>query len=382
MAKVVAAMSGGVDSSVAAGLLVEQGHEVIGVHMKLHDAAPGASAGHCCGLDDALDARRAAEVLGIPFYVMDLRDAFQRAVMDDLADTYVAGRTPNPCVQCNGVLKFRVLLGRALALGATHLATGHYAQVEGGIMRRAADPAKDQTYFLWPVTPKALGRTLFPVGGMVKTEVRDHARRLGLPTAEKPESQDVCFLPDDDHARYVAQARPDLDTSGEIVDEAGKVLGWHEGYVQFTVGQRKGLGLALGYPAYVLRIEPESRRVVVAPRHRLEHRGLTVTGCVWHDRPSPDTIIHVRIRHRGGLVPAKIGPGDAPQITLLEPVLAAAPGQSAVFYVEDRVVGGGVIDQTWDAWLPDHLLGEDRLAGQDLRQAGTRDSAVVPGGLG
>ncbi len=240
-------MSGGVDSSVTAALLVEQGHDVIGVHMKLHDAAPGSNPGACCGLDDALDARRVADTLGIPFYVMNLRDAFKAAVMDNLADTYLRGATPNPCVQCNGVLKFRILLKRSLALGATHLATGHYARItraEGGPARlaRAVDRAKDQSYFLFPIAQAALERSLFPLGDMTKEEVRGHARRFGLLTADKPESQEICFVPDDDHARFVREHRPEAEGAGEIVDEDGAVLGHHDGYFRYTVGQRRGLG--------------------------------------------------------------------------------------------------------------------------------------------
>ena len=196
--RVVAAMSGGVDSSVVAGLLVEQGHEVIGIHMKLHQVQEG-EAGHCCGLDDALDARRVADRLGIPFYVLDLTEAFRKAVMDDFAAEYLAGRTPNPCVRCNGVLKFRVLLARAKALGASHLATGHYAQIgeDGGLMC-AVDTDKDQSYFLFPVTRSALCQSLFPLGGLTKPEVRAHAARMGLLVANKAESQEVCFIPDDE----------------------------------------------------------------------------------------------------------------------------------------------------------------------------------------
>lgn len=361
MSRVVVAMSGGVDSSVTAALLVEQGHEVIGVHMKLHDAAPGSTPGTCCGLDDAVDARRVADQLGIPFYVLNLRQAFQKAVMDDLTDTYLAGRTPNPCIQCNGVLKFQVLLNRALALGASHLATGHYARIaEGPSLRRAVDPAKDQTYFLFPMTRRALERTLFPLGGMVKDEVRAHAARLGLLTAEKAESQDVCFLPDNDHARFIAEQRPDVDTSGEIVDEAGRVLGYHDGYVRFTVGQRRGLGVALGVPGYVQRIEPETRRVVVAPRHRLEHRALVASRAVWSARPEPGAPVLARIRHRGGLLPCRVDAGEERfRVDFEEPALAVAPGQAVVIYDEgERVLGGAWIDEAVDAWLPGHVLAE------------------------
>ncbi|MFK7927607.1 MAG: tRNA 2-thiouridine(34) synthase MnmA [Myxococcota bacterium] len=357
MARVVVAMSGGVDSSVAAALLVEQGHDVIGVHMKLHDAAPGSEPGTCCGLDDAVDARLVADGLGIPFYVMNLREAFKRAVMDDLADTYLAGRTPNPCIQCNGVLKFKVLMARAVALGASHLATGHYAQVlDGPTLHRAVDPAKDQSYFLFPITMAALERTIFPLGGMHKEEVREHARRFGLNTAEKPESQDVCFLPDADHARYIAEVRPEAEMSGEIVDESGRVLGYHDGYVQYTVGQRRGLGLSLGHAAYVQAIDTETRRVIVAPKHRVEHRGLIASSANWFDRPDPTEVVLARIRHRGALTPCIIGEGDSFKVELKEPVFAASPGQAVVFYRGDRVLGGAWIDKALDAWLPDHML--------------------------
>jgi tRNA-specific 2-thiouridylase len=342
-------MSGGVDSSVAAGLLVEEGHEVIGVHMKLHDAAPDSAPGHCCGLDDALDARRVADRLEIPFYVMNLRKAFEKAVMDNLADEYLAGRTPNPCVHCNGVLKFQVLLKRSLALGASRLATGHYVQIGSGpCLRTAVDTDKDQSYFLFPVTQKALELSVFPLGGLTKPEVRAHAERMGLLTAQKPESQEICFIPDDDHARFVKQVRPDVVADGEIVDEDGLVLGRHDGYYRYTIGQRRGLGVALGYPAYVLRIEPETRRVVLAPDERLGAAGLLAANCNWFDRPAPDQVVLARIRHRGRLIPCRVGPGSPTEVRFLEKARAVAPGQAAVFYDGDRVLGGGWITGSLD----------------------------------
>ncbi len=352
-------MSGGVDSSVVAGLLIEQGHEVIGVHMKLHDAAPGAVAGHCCGLDDALDARRVADTLGIPFYVMNLRDAFQKAVMDDLADTYLLGATPNPCIRCNGVLKFQVLLARARALGASHMATGHYARIAGGPhglqLQTAVDDQKDQTYFLFPVTAEALSHTLFPLGGLTKPEVREHAARMGLITASKAESQEICFIPDDDHGRFISDYRPGVDGSGEIVDETGVVLGHHDGYFRYTVGQRRGLGVSLGRPAYVLRIEPQTRRVVVTTGvSLLDHVGLRAGAANWYDRPGPDQTVHVRIRHRGRRVPCRVGSGAVFEVQFLEPERAVAPGQAAVFYDGDRVLGG--------AWIRRALAAEQTRA--------------------
>lgn len=346
MATVVVALSGGVDSSVTAALLQEQGHEVIGVHMKLHDRSPTAVSGHCCGLDDALDARRVADRLGIPFYVLNLQDAFKKAVMDDLADTYLAGLTPNPCIRCNGVLKFRVLLQRALALGADKLATGHYARItEGPMLMRGLDPGKDQSYFLFPVTPKALDKTWFPLGHLTKPQVRELAQRYDLVTADKPESQEVCFLPDDDHARFVREQHPEVDASGEIVDESGTVLGYHDGYYRYTVGQRRGLGVALGHPAYVLRVESDTRRVVVGTDDRLAHAGLTMTHCNWYAEPPPDQPVQVRVRHRGGLAPARVEVGEVTRVVFDAPVRAVAPGQAAVVYDGERVLGGGWITQ-------------------------------------
>jgi tRNA-specific 2-thiouridylase len=342
--RVVVAMSGGVDSSVCAALLHEQGHEVIGVHMKLHDAPSPEAAGHCCGLDDALDARRVADTLGIPFYVMNLREAFRRAVMDDLADSYVRGLTPNPCVACNGVLKFDVLMTRARSLGADALATGHYARTDGTSLRAAADPAKDQSYFLWPIRRDALARTLFPLGGMTKPEVRAHAERFGLVTARKPESMEVCFLPDDDHTRFVAEQRPDVDGAGDIVDEAGRVLGRHDAYWRFTVGQRRGIGVAAAEPLYVLRVDADSRRVVVGPADRLVAQGLRAVAMNWLRKPDTDESVHARIRHRGALIPCAVDmDGDDARLTFAAPARAVAPGQSVVLYAGDEVLGGGRI---------------------------------------
>ena len=343
--RVVAAMSGGVDSSVVAALLLEQGHEVIGVHMKLHEVEEG-EAGHCCGLDDAMDARMVADTLGIPFYVMDLREAFKRAVMDDFTENYRAGRTPNPCIRCNGVLKFRVLLQRAKALGASHLATGHYAKVTpDGRLFRAVDHRKDQSYFLFPAKREAFQQTLFPLGGMTKPEVREHAERFGLVTSSKPESQEVCFIPDDDHTRFIKEQQPDLDGAGEIVDESGTVLGQHDGYFRYTIGQRRGLGVAVGYPLYVLRINPVTRQVVVGPSERLQEQGLVASGMNWFRTPESVEDIHVRIRHNGGLMPATVSGVDPITVHFKAPARAVAPGQGVVLYSGDEVVGGGWIER-------------------------------------
>jgi tRNA-specific 2-thiouridylase len=338
-------MSGGVDSSVVAGLLVEQGHEVIGVHMKLHDV-PGGEAGHCCGLDDALDARRVADRLGIPFYVMDLQQAFRRAVMDDFAAEYKAGRTPNPCIRCNGVLKFKVLLGRAKALGASHLATGHYARIgpEGGL-QCAMDTAKDQSYFLFPVTRSALAQTLFPLGGLTKSQVRAHAQRMGLITADKAESQEVCFIPDDDHTRFVREHLQDPEGAGEIVDQSGAVLGRHDGYYRFTIGQRRGLGVAAGTPLYVLHINPMDHRVTVGPKDALLRQGLIATGMNWFRQPDAGELVEARIRYRGGRIPVEVHGLDPCTIHFSAPARAIAPGQGVVLYAGDEVLGGGWIQE-------------------------------------
>lgn len=357
--RVVAAMSGGVDSAAAAALLVEQGHDVIGVHMKLHDARPTRASGAsstCCGLDDALDARRVAEHLGIPFYVLDLKDVFQRAVMDDFTSSYLTGRTPNPCVRCNGVLKFRVLLARAAALGAEALATGHYARKlhtpDGPRLAAARDADKDQSYFLFPITARALAQTLFPLGELRKGEVRAEAERLGLPVAAKPESQEVCFIPDGDHAAFVRGAASDARLDGEIVDGSGAVLGRHDGYHRYTVGQRRGLGLALPSPAYVLRVEPTTRRVVVTrDPDELGAWGLVASETTWHARPAVGDAVLVRVRHRGALTGCRVidATDGAVRLRFDRPVRAVAPGQAAVVYRGEVVLGGGWIDRALTA---------------------------------
>ena len=344
--RVLVAMSGGVDSSVCAARLVAQGHDVVGVHMKLHDADAGGRPGKCCGLDDAADAAAVADRLGIPFYVHDLRQAFAEAVQQPFLAAWIGGRTPSPCIACNGVLKFRVLLQRALALGCSHLATGHYARIDGERLLTARDPAKDQTYFLFPLTPRAVSRTLFPLGDLTKAEVREEARRFGLDTADKAESQDICFLPNGDHGAWVSQQRPDLDGSGAFVLQDGTVVGEHDGYHRFTVGQRKGLGVALGVPAFVVRIEPDTRRVVLGTDADLHHTGLDASGANWLAEPEPGERVEVRVRHRGERIGAWIErDGDRLQARFDGHLRAVTPGQAAVFYRGDQVLGGAWIER-------------------------------------
>ena len=352
--RVVAAMSGGVDSSVTAALLLEQGHDVIGVHMKLHNGPPMAvdavDTKACCGLDDVIDCRRVADQLGIPFYVMDLRKEFERAVMDNFRSEYIKGRTPNPCVQCNGVLKFRILLRRAKALGASHLATGHYAQItEDYGLRTAVDPKKDQSYFLFPVTREALKQTFFPLGGMTKSEVRAHASRLGLATASKRESQDICFLPNGNHAAFIDFKGVDGDSSGNIVDEEGTILGQHDAYYRYTIGQRKGLGIASPQPLYVLDIRSDSNEVVVGPGDRLFNQALEARQLNWYRRPERGEALHARIRHRGPLIPCELEGEDPLTVHLSAPARAITPGQAIVIYSGTDVVAGGWINRTLPA---------------------------------
>lgn len=346
--RIVAAMSGGVDSSVAAARLQEQGYEVIGVHMKLHNqptqTSPSSNPKRCCGLDDAMDARRVAEKLGIPFYVMDMQKEFQKGVVDYFTSEYLAGRTPNPCIQCNGILKFDLLFRRAQALGAQVLATGHYARLSETGMSMAKDPDKDQTYFLFPMRPEVIPNIRFPLGGLTKAEVREEARRFGLTTAEKPESQEICFIPSDDHARFIRRAKPQAEGAGLIKHIDGRILGEHDGYWRYTVGQRRGLGVALGEPVYVLRVEPHSKTVIVGPNSALAHHQIRARQMNWFKPPDQRQDLQARIRHRGALIPCDVvSEGNDATISFQAPVRAAAPGQAVVLYRGEEVVGGGWI---------------------------------------
>ncbi len=358
--RVVVAMSGGVDSSTAAARLVEQGYEVIGITMHL---AGGAS--RCCSLEDAEDARRVAQRLGVRFFVANYRERFEQEVIVPFADSYLSGRTPIPCVACNTRFKFEYLMERARVFGAEKVATGHYARVERDpsselyTLRRAADRSKDQTYFLFELGQAQLSRACFPLGAMTKSQVREHAREIGLTTADKPESQEICFVPDGDYAGLVERLRPEAgQLAGEIVDEAGRVLGRHAGIHHFTVGQRHGLGISAGRRLYVSRIEPDSQRVVVGGIEALAAHGAELTGVNWISGQPPERALQVRaqVRHRHAGVNARVEalPGGRARLLFDEPVEAVAPGQAAVFYDPptaeagreeggERTLGGGWI---------------------------------------
>ena len=351
--KIVVAMSGGVDSSVAAALLAEQGHEVIGISMQLYDQRDGAETfGSCCSLDDLHDARRVAQAIGIPHYIVNFERQFQETVVAHFVQQYTAGRTPLPCAHCNSDLKFATLLDRALGFGAERVATGHYARVDQAPsgryrLRRGLDPAKDQSYFLFSLTQAQLAQAAFPVGDLSKPAVRDVARRLGLRVADKPDSQEICFVPDGDYAAFVARRAPAAPTGGAIVTEQGDTVGQHGGVHRYTVGQRKGLGIAAPAPLYVLRLDAEAQTVTVGPRTALERDTFSASGMNWiADAPSDWTPVSAQIRHRHAAATGRVRVLDDGRAEMIfdTPQSAVTPGQAAVFYDGDAVVGGGWID--------------------------------------
>ena len=351
--RVLAALSGGVDSAVATALLVEAGYEVIAISMLLAGAADG-HAGGCCSIDDFQDARRVAEQLDVPYYVINLKEAFQTRVIDVFASEYRRGRTPNPCLLCNRDLKFDLLWHRARELDAAYVATGHYARIDrepDGAARllRGVDADKDQSYFLFTLGQAELRRTLFPVGAMTKQQVRAKARAIGLRVAEKPESQDICFVPDGNYARFLdARLRPEQITPGDIVTQDGRRLGGHAGIHHFTVGQRRGLGVGgLDEPHYVTGIDADSGRVTVGPKAALRVAGLRATDVNWVSGGEPNEIrVAVKIRYRSHPLPAtvvSVGERRA-EVWFDEAYPAVTPGQAAVFYDGERVLGGGWIE--------------------------------------
>ena len=363
--RVVVAMSGGVDSSVAAALLKEQGYDVVGVTLQLYDHGVAVGkAGACCAGQDIQDARAVAERLGIPHYVLDYESRFRDEVMESFADAYARGETPVPCIACNRTVKFRDLLKTARDLGADALATGHYVRrvtgENGAELHRGADPARDQSYFLFGTTQSQLDFLRFPLGALPKSETRALAERFGLPVAEKPDSQDICFVPNGDYASVVQKLRPESVEPGDIVDMAGVVLGRHDGIVRFTVGQRRGLALGertgtVNQPLFVVRLEPETRRVVVGPRAALGKDEIMLHDVNWIGPEVSGVLpVQVKVRSAQELRPAALelteeGAAAGAIVRFDEPEIGVSPGQACVIYDAEsgsRVLGGGFIRRT------------------------------------
>jgi tRNA-specific 2-thiouridylase len=363
---IAVAMSGGVDSSVVAGMLHRRGERVIGLTMqlwnqrRLPELAPAGPTGRCCSIEDVYDARSVAQHLGIPYYVVNFEQRFEEQVVKPFIEEYLAGRTPIPCTLCNNFIKFDQFLEMAEGAGAERIATGHYAQIawnpDSGRweMRRSADRAKDQTYFLFGLRQDQLARTLFPLGGFEKPAVRELARELGIPTAAKPDSQEICFVPNGDYAGFIdayfrEQGTATQDLRGELVTADGRVVGEHSGVHHFTVGQRRGIGIAAGEPLYVIATEPMTRRVVIGRDQALMRGAMSVKDVNWISIAPPTVPLRaeVKIRNKHAAAPATIRPTNEPsriEVHFDDPQRAVTPGQGAVFYSGDVVLGGGWIE--------------------------------------
>jgi tRNA-specific 2-thiouridylase len=365
--RVVVAMSGGVDSSVVAALLKREGYDVVGITLQLYDHGQALGRkGTCCAGQDVHDARRVAEALGIPHYVLDYEQRFQQDVMGAFADSYLSGETPVPCVACNQKIKFRDLLETAEGLGAAALATGHYVKSQPGIagweLHRAVDKERDQSYFLFATTPEQLSFLRFPLGQLPKDETRQLAREFGLTVAEKPDSQDICFVPTGRYTQVIERLRPDASEPGNIVHMDGRVLGRHSGIFNYTIGQRRGIGIAAREPLYVVRLSRERREVVVGPREALRARTLTLRDVTWLGDESFETAaadgieLLARIRSTGPLQPAMVScENDTVIVDLAQGEEGVSPGQACVFYAAtgggERLLGGGWIKSANGAWM-------------------------------
>lgn len=357
---VVVAMSGGVDSSVAAALLLEQGYNVIGMTMQIWPREEGPSWDEgpktCCSLKAVDDARRVADKLGIPYYVTNLRERFREQVIDYFVNEYARGHTPNPCIACNHFIKFDALLERALALGADYIATGHYAQIEyckersRYILRKGKDPQKDQSYSLYGLSQKQLSHTLLPLGGLTKEETRKIAENIGLKVADKPDSQEICFIPDNDYRGFLSRRIPDSIRPGPFLDLAGNIIGSHKGIPYYTIGQRRGLGLVASEPLYVVDIVPGENAVIVGPKDKLLRRELIATGVNWVSiaKLVEPLLCTAMIRYNASEMAVTVSPLPEGEVLarFQGPVQAPTPGQSVVFYLDDLVLGGGVIKKT------------------------------------
>ncbi len=351
--RVIVAMSGGVDSSVTAAMMADAGYDAVGVTLQLYDhGAAIAKKGACCAGQDIRDARRVADTIGIPHYVLDYESRFREEVIDDFADSYLRGETPIPCVRCNQTVKFRDLLATARDLDGDVLVTGHYvrriAGPSGAELHRAKDTSKDQSYFLFATTREQLEFLRFPLGDLDKTQTRELAARFNLPVADKPDSQDICFVPNGNYASLVEKLRPGACDAGDIVDMEGNVLGQHDGIIRYTVGQRRGLGVSAPDPLYVVRVDPASRQVVVGPRSALLKSRISVADINWlgnDELPEEGLPVEIKIRSASSPSSARLFADENGRFSVVpeEPMDSVAPGQACVFYKEDRVLGGGWI---------------------------------------